>query len=362
MTGGLLNVLPPLPPRVLWARPASPPFPFDDPRCRIHDLGRNALWQGLRALGLGPGDELLMPAYHCGTEVGPVVELGIVPRFWAGTRRLEPDEGELERLLGPRTRGLYLTHHLGFAQDAPRWRRWCDERGLVLMEDVAPAWPGTLSGRPLGSWGDLSIYSPWKMLGLPEAAAVLCDPPPPLLPARVELPLRGLLKGFARWPAQRLPLAPRLAARRRPRGGDFDPATGFGVREPERGISKAGLALLRRLWDPSFADARRSNYEWLLERIGDLVPAPFDRSPGEGCPLEIPVAVEDKRGLMRHLTARGAGGVDFWSVPHPMTPAGVFPEIELRRATTVVLPVHQELRKADLERIARAVSEWPAGA
>jgi dTDP-4-amino-4,6-dideoxygalactose transaminase len=355
----MLNVLPPLPPRALWTRQAPLPFPFSDPRCRVHDLGRNALWHGLRSLGLGEGDELLMPAYHCGTEVGPVVDLGIVPRFWAGTADLEPDAAELERLLGPRTRALYLIHHLGFAQDAPRWRRWCDERGLMLMEDVAPAWPGLLGGRPLGSWGDLSIYSPWKMLGLPEGAAVLCDPPPAAIPPRDDAPLKGLLKGFARWPAQRLPFAARLPRRRS--GRLFDPATDFGVRDPQRGISKAGLALMRRLWRPGFADSRRDNYEWLLARIGERVPAPFDRAPGEGCPLEIPIAVDDKRGLMRHLTRRGAGGVDFWSVPHPATPAGAFPDIERRRATTVVLPVHQGLRRADRERIARAVGEWPTG-
>lgn len=130
-----------------------------------------------------------------------------MPRFWAGTESLEPDEEELERLIGPRTRGLYVIHHLGFAQDAPRWREWCDDRNLLLLEDVAPAWPGSFSDRPLGSWADLSIYSPWKMLGLPECGAVLCNPPPAPATASSGLPVKGLLKGFARWPAQRSSLA-----------------------------------------------------------------------------------------------------------------------------------------------------------
>ncbi|MGH2982051.1 MAG: DegT/DnrJ/EryC1/StrS family aminotransferase, partial [Solirubrobacterales bacterium] len=94
---------------------------------------------------------MLVPAYHHGSDVGALVEAGLRCRFYDAGERLEPDPAELEGLLGGRTRALYLIHHLGFAQDAPRWRRWCDERGLLLIEDAAMAWPAELDGRPLGS-------------------------------------------------------------------------------------------------------------------------------------------------------------------------------------------------------------------
>ena len=298
-----------------------------------------------------------MPAYHCGTEVGPAVDLGVLPRFWEGTKTLEPDEGELEGLLGPRTRGLYLIHHLGFALDAPRWSRWCEERGLLLIEDVAPSWLATLGARPLGSWGSLAIFSPWKTLGLPEGAALLCDRPPAPIAPHPSVPLKPLLKAVARWPAQRSSLAVSLRQRRRRRRSESAPE--FGVREPERGISRADLALLRRMADPGIAEARRHNYEWLRGRIGERVPAPFDRPPAGGCPLGFLVRVEDKQGLLDHLAAKGIEGVDFWPTAHPATPANAFPEVDRRRATTVLLPAHQDLALSDLDRIASAVCEWP---
>jgi dTDP-4-amino-4,6-dideoxygalactose transaminase len=356
---GWLNFLPPLPPEALWSAPGSLPFPFDDPRCRVYDYGRNALWHGLQALGLGAGDEVLMPAYHCGSEVAAAVDLGIVPRFWAGDGALAPDEDELERLASPRTRALYLTHHLGLAQDAPRWRRWCDERGLLLFEDVAPGWPAALGDRPLGSWGDLSIYSPWKTFGLPDCGAVLCDPPPPRLAESSRVPARDLVRGFLRWPLQRSSRAAhRMGARREE---SFDASVAFEIREPGRGVSRASMGLLRRLADPGLGAVRAHNYDWLRERLGDRVAAPFRRPAAAGCPFGLPLASDDKPGLLRHLAERGISGLDFWSAPHPAVRPGAFPGIDRLRETTVVLPVHQQLRQRDLDRLAGAALAWPEG-
>jgi hypothetical protein len=54
-------------------------------------------------------------------------------------------------LLGPRARALNLIHSLGFPQDAARWRRFCDDRGLLLFEDATRGWLSSDCGRPLGS-------------------------------------------------------------------------------------------------------------------------------------------------------------------------------------------------------------------
>ena len=357
--GGWLNFLPPLPPSALWSPPRPLPFPFDDSRCRTYDYGRNALWHGLQALGIHEGDELLMPAYHCGSEVAAVVDLGIVPRFWRGDEMLAPDEEECDRLVGPRTRGLYLTHHLGLAQDAPRWRRWCDARNLMLIEDAAPGWPAFLAGRPLGSWGRLSIYSPWKTFGLPDCGALLCDSPPAALAESSRVPAKEFAKGFLRWPLQRSSL---LARRKRARREEsFDASVAFEIRDPSRGVSRLSMGLLRRLARPEVGEIRARNYEWLRLRLGDRVASPFRRPAAEGCPFGLPVTSGDKRGFIGHLAKRGISGLDFWSVPHPALERGVFPEMDRLRGTVVMLPVHQQLRQSDLDRLARATLEWPEG-
>jgi peroxiredoxin/dTDP-4-amino-4,6-dideoxygalactose transaminase len=349
-------------------RPArSLPYPLDDPHCRLYGLGRTALWHGLRTLGLGVGDEVLVPAYHHGSEVGVFEAAGIECRFYDATQRLVPDEAELEALLGERTRALLVIHYLGFPQNAPHWRRWCDQRGLVLIEDVAMAWLAKLEGRPLGSWGQIAFYSPWKTHGLPEdcgalvyeaspggaPAGAVSPAAPPVMPAR-GIHARGLAKSAAKWPAQRSGLLARLL----PAGGGFDASREFAVGDTEAGPSASALFLLRRLCRIDAAAARRRNHSRLLELLGERVPPPFDRTPEESCPFAFPIVSEDKLGLMHHLSQLGVRALNMWAVPHPLLPVDDFPEAAYRRRVTVGLPVHQELRPDDLERIAAAVVDY----
>src|SRR5205823_10573872 len=73
-----LTIWAPLPfRRLLASRPDPPPFPLADPRCRLVTRARHGLWLGVRALGLGPGDEVLVPAYHHGSEVEALVRAGV---------------------------------------------------------------------------------------------------------------------------------------------------------------------------------------------------------------------------------------------------------------------------------------------
>jgi hypothetical protein len=65
-----LDMWPPLPFKPYLCRPSSKlPFPLEEPRCRIFSLARQGLFRGIKALGLKPGDEILVPAYHHGSEI-----------------------------------------------------------------------------------------------------------------------------------------------------------------------------------------------------------------------------------------------------------------------------------------------------
>jgi CelD/BcsL family acetyltransferase involved in cellulose biosynthesis len=73
----------------------------------------------------------------------------------------------------------------------------------------------------------------------------------------------------------------------------------------------------------------------------------------------LPIWCEDKRAHVRRLTERGIDAVDFWSVGHPLLPADRFARTARRRAAMVLLPVHQELRSDELERVADAARVRP---
>jgi dTDP-4-amino-4,6-dideoxygalactose transaminase len=101
-----INVWPPLPLGLYTRRPSKRlPFPLEEPDCPIFSLARHGLFMGIKALGLEPGDEILVPAYHHGAEeIEALVRAGIVCRFYDVGQRLEPDEIALEALLDKRPR------------------------------------------------------------------------------------------------------------------------------------------------------------------------------------------------------------------------------------------------------------------
>jgi dTDP-4-amino-4,6-dideoxygalactose transaminase len=349
-----LSVLPPLPLSVHLRRPCHRPFPLDEAGCSLHALGRHAIWQGVKTLGLTAGDEILVPAYHHGSEIEALVRAELGCRFYGLAEGLEPDEAELDALIGRRTRALLLIHYLGFPQDGPRWRSWCDERGLVLIEDAAQAWLGSFGGLPLGSFGDISIFCLYKTFGLPEGGALLARARPAASDSANGLGLGRLIGRHRSWLLARSAWLARLGAaleRERPYSPDQD----FALGDPRSRPSIATTFLLPRLADPEAARRRRANYQLLLERLGDLVPQPFAVLPDGASPFVFPVETSKRDELLSRLALRGIEANAFWSVPHPSLPVSRFGFVQSLRARVVALPVHQELRPQDIERLSEAL-------
>jgi len=353
--GAFITAFAPLPPHV-WARPPATrlPFPLDEPGCHLFSRGRHGLWQGVRALGLGVGDEVLAPAYHHGSEIEALRQAGLACRFYGTGSTLAPDEAELERLLSARTRALHVIHYLGFPEDAPRWRRWCDERRLVLIEDAAQAWLATIDGRPVGSFGDLVLACLYKTFGLPDGVAVLCRAPLAGVARRRRLGLGAVAFEHALWMTGRSPTLGRIArrvraARARRASDDF----AFG--DPTLPPYAATRWALPRIVDAGVAAVRRAHYGVLAERLGPRIPDDFRSVPLGASPLAFPIFSRDKARLIARLGDDGIRALDLWSTPHPALPASDFPYAALLRRSLVGLPVHQELRDGDLGRMISAV-------
>lgn len=350
----MIRILPPTPLGALTrsARNALP-FPLEEPNCSLFSLGRHALWQGVQALNLGPGDEVLVPAYHHGSEVEALIAAELSCRFYDTGPKLEPDGEELDRLRNDRVKALHLTHYLGFPQDTSRWRSWCDERGLLLLEDAAQGWLARDHGEPLGSVGDLAIFCLYKAIGVPDGGALIVNAPAPRPESQQAHDLTRLARGHLAWVLQRANGLGKLASRRS-NGRAYVASEDFALRDPGAPASSATTLLLPRLADENAAAARRANYRILLDALASSVPEPFGSVPAGASPFAFPVVTDDKRGLLQRMAAAGVSAVDLWSEPHPALPAAGFPEAASRRQRIVALPVHQELRPEDLERIADA--------
>lgn len=350
---GRLPFWPPLPAdRFFGRRRRLLAFPLDDPACRLFARGRQALGVGLVAAGLVPGDEVLVPAYHHGSEVEAIVQSGLVCRFYDTSERLEADPLVLRAAIGPRTRALVITHYLGFPQASRRWRSFCDEHELLLIEDAAQAWLASVDGRPVGSYADLAVFCLYKTLGLPDGAACVARRPPMAPqpgPLGLQLTARrgaGRLRPYLSKSAQ---LRLGSSSARGP-----DPIDDFAFSAP-RAPSGVSRRLIARIDTTRVAEQRRANFARLLQAHADRVPEAFRELPPGASPMCFPVAASSKRDLIAYLDSVGIDTVDFWSVPHPSLDAEKFPAARRLREQVVGVPVHQCLDDAGLERIAAAL-------
>jgi CelD/BcsL family acetyltransferase involved in cellulose biosynthesis/dTDP-4-amino-4,6-dideoxygalactose transaminase len=349
-----LEVLPPPPFGAVLRRPVEAlPFPLEEAACRLYARGRQGLAHGLGTLALEPGDELLVPAYHCGSEVEALTRSGLVSRFYAGDDALEPVESELESLIGPKTRALYVIHYLGFPQDMRRWRRWCDDHGLLLLEDAAPAWLASRDGEPVGLHGDLAIFCLFKTFGLPDGAALLTRGDPPPEGALPHYTAKAAARRYVGWLLTHsrvlAPVYDRLL-----KDAPYVPEDDFALDDPVQ-PSASTRFLLPRVADETAAAGRRANYAALREELLEHVSPPFRDLPDGASPFAFPLESAAKGVLLERLADAGVRAVDYWSVPHPTLPAVEFPAAARLRARIVGLPVHQELEPADIERMTRAV-------
>lgn len=141
--------------------------------------GLEALRLALVVAGIGPGDEVIVPAHTFIATWLAVQQCGATPV------PVEPEEGHfnigpagVRAALSARTRAVIPVHLYGHAADGPGLEALCAEHGLVLIEDAAQAQGARWGQRRVGSFGQLSAFSfyPGKNLGaFGDAGAVLTD-------------------------------------------------------------------------------------------------------------------------------------------------------------------------------------------
>jgi dTDP-4-amino-4,6-dideoxygalactose transaminase len=130
--------------------------------------GMDAIEIGLRALSIGPGDEVITTPMTAFATVLAILRAGATPvlaDISLDTALLDPES--VERCLSPKTKAVLLVHLYGQVCSMEQWINWCNDKGLYLLEDCAQAhlakWQGKVAGS-FGPWGAYSFY-PTKNLG-----------------------------------------------------------------------------------------------------------------------------------------------------------------------------------------------------
>lgn len=298
----------------------------------------------LRAKGIGPGDEVVVPAFGCAPLASSVLTLGARPVFADVDRRtMVVDPDAVEQRITPRTKAIMPAHMFSIMADMPRFVDLAERRGVTLIEDSAVAQGASLRGTPAGLWGEAGVFSfvQVKSFGMPgEGGAVVTGD------AELGRRLRRLRNHGQ---------AERFVYHEIGVSSRFDEIqAAFQVQR------HAGFAdrLERRA---RIADYYTERFAPLAER-GVVAPPPGREGR---CYYVYCLQVENRDELREHLAARGIGAHVYYPQPLPhqsafaaFAPAGDrWPNAEFASERILALPIYPHLSDGAVERIADAVVE-----
>jgi dTDP-4-amino-4,6-dideoxygalactose transaminase len=141
--------------------------------------GTAALHVAMAALEVGPGDEVIIPAWTWYSCYSTVVQVGALPVFAEIDESFNIDPSDIERHITPQTRVIMAVHLQGNPADMDPILALARKHNLKVLEDCSQSVGASYKGRPLGSMGDIAIYSlqQSKTITAGEGGAVVTNDP-----------------------------------------------------------------------------------------------------------------------------------------------------------------------------------------
>ena len=306
--------------------------------------GTDALRLGLLALGVKPGDEVIVPAFTFFATASTVAHIGARPVFVD----VDPDTltisaATVEPAITDKTRAVVPVHLYGQLADMGPLKEICSSRDIRILEDAAQAFGVSYKGGQAGSHGLCGTFSfyPTKNLGAPGDAGMVVTNHDEVAETVRLLRVHG------------------------DRGGYQHEALGFNARMD--GMQAAILALkLERL--PQQQETRARNAEAYRQAFRQPELATHvglvGRVPGsEHCWHQFIIRVEDRNDLREHLSAHGIGSGVHYPGALPLQKAfaddghkpGDFPAAEAAGKEVLALPVHHRLSLDDCQRVVNCI-------
>lgn len=318
-----------------------------------------SLHLAMLALGIGPGDEVLVPSYTFVASVNAIAYVGATPVFAdiAGPTDLNVDPADLEAKVSPRTRAIVVVHLAGYLADMNSIMDLAARHELAVVEDAAHAvgaryqTPGRYQGRSAGAIGALGCYSFFANKNLVTGEGGMTTSDDEELARRVRL---GRSHGMTKTSWDK--------ATGRATDYDID-EIGYNYRPTEL-TSALGRIQLRKL--PAAQERRRALTEQYRRRLSVLpdVIIPFaDHAAGSAyhiVPLVLPNR-EMREPFRSALDRRGVQTSVHYPPVHKFThyertqPDTVLPTTEDVAVREVTIPLHPLLEIADVDQISELI-------
>ncbi len=145
--------------------------------CVLMSSGFGALTSALIGLGIGPGDEVIVPAYTYIATALAVTAVGAIPVIVEADEALTIDVKEVEKKITKATKAVMPVHIQGFACDMDALCEVAEKYGIAIVEDACQADGGTYKGRFLGTIGDAGAFSfnYYKVITAGEGGALVTN-------------------------------------------------------------------------------------------------------------------------------------------------------------------------------------------
>ena len=129
--------------------------------------GYDALHLSLRAAGIKPGDEVIVPSHTFLASCSAIVNIGAIPVLADVTFDFNIDIDKIRKAITPMTKGIMPVHLNGYMADMPAIMKIAEEHNLIVVEDAAQCAGAGINGKKAGSWGNTGAFSffPFKILG-----------------------------------------------------------------------------------------------------------------------------------------------------------------------------------------------------
>jgi len=305
--------------------------------------GTDALILALRALGVGPGDEVITTGYSFFASAGTVVNVGAIPVFVdIDSRSYNLDAHRLEAAVTTRTKAVIAVHLYGQCCDLGAVKAVCDKHRLFLIEDAAQAIGAEWEGRRAGSVGDVGCFSffPSKNLGAAGDGG-MCTAQDDALAERIRL-----LREHGAKPKYYHSIV----------------GTNSRLDALQAAILRVKLRHLDR-----WSEKRAKNaalYDQLFE--GSRVGRPFKDTRARHIYNQYVIRLPERDALRQHLTERGVGTEIYYPVPLHLQQcfatlgykAGDLPQSEGAARETVALPIYPELTEGQLKYVVDGIRAY----
>jgi len=306
--------------------------------------GTDALILALRACGVQPGDEVLLPPFTFVATGSAVSALGAKPVFAdirPDTYNLDPSE--LQRRVTTRTRAIVVVHLYGLAADMDPVLAFARARHLPVIEDNAQAIGASYKGRRTGSLGDAACVSfyPTKNLGAYGDAGMVVTNSPELAARIRTLRNHGQSEKYR----------------------STEPGWNSRLDEIQAAILRVKLRHLSN-WQRA-RQFHAAEYNRLLSQIPGVMP-PLEPQGYEHVYHQYTIRIEYRDALQKFLSERQIGSTIYYPYPLHLQPLysslghkpGDFPHAERAAQEVLSLPMYPELRNEQIARVVNAIAEF----